>query len=164
MAKSTPALRPFLAADAPALAAIFRDSVEQLAIDDYDADQLEAWASRADDEDFAARLGGGLTLVATLDGELAGFATLHGRDEIDMLYVAPDCARRGVATVLIDALEKLAAARGAAQLVTGASDTARAFFARRGYEARMRNTTEIAGQWLGNTTMKKQLSSTGKSA
>lgn len=158
------ALRPVLPADAPALAAIFRAAVEELAIEDYDDAQVEAWASRADDEDFAARLGGGLTLVATLDGELAGFATLRGRDEIDMLYVAPDCARRGVATALCDALEKLAAARGAAQLVTEASDTARAFFARRGYEAQMRNTTEIAGQWLGNTTMKKQLSSTGKSA
>ena len=164
MAKSTPALRPMLPSDLPALVVIFRDSIEQLAIDDYDEDQVEAWASRADDADFAERLRDGLTLVATFEGELAGFATLRGRDEIDMLYVSPDCARRRVATTLCDALEKLAAARGAAQLVTEASDTARPFFAQRGYEAQMRNTQEVAGQWLGNTTMKKQLSSTGKSA
>ena len=163
-AAQKPALRPFLPADAPALAAIFRDAVEELAIEDYDAAQIDAWASRADDGEFARRLSGGLTLVASLDGRLAGFATLRGRDEIDMLYVAGDCARRGVATTLCDALETLAAARGAGQIVTDASDTARPFFAQRGYEAQMRNTQEIAGQWLGNTTMKKQLASPGKSA
>lgn len=160
-----PALRPFLPADAPVLAAIFRDSVELVAIEDYDEAQVEAWASLADADDFVARLTGGLTLIASLGGEIAGFATLRGKDEIDLLYVASGAVRRGVATVLCDALEKLAAARGAMSLVTDASDTARPFFAQRGYEPQMRNTQEIAGQWLGNTTMKKHLvPASGKSA
>ena len=47
---SAVALRPYLPADAKRCAEIFRASIEELAADDYDADQREAWASRADDE------------------------------------------------------------------------------------------------------------------
>ena len=58
---SAVALRPFVPADAKRCAEIFRASIEELAAEDYDADQREAWASRADDEEaFGARLAGAL--------------------------------------------------------------------------------------------------------
>ena len=59
--------------------------------------------------------------------------------------------------MLADALEKLAAARGAKELTVEASDTARGFFEHRGYVARTRNTVSLAGEWLANTTMTKPL-------
>lgn len=155
---STPALRPFLPADVPVLAAIFRASIEELAADDYSEEQQAAWAATADDvEAFAARLAGQLTLVATLKGAAVGFASLVGKDHIDMLYVHPAAVRHGVASVLCDALEKLAGARGATQITVDASDTAAAFFARRGYDAWRRNTVILGGEWLGNTSMRKNL-------
>ena len=56
---SAVALRPYVPADAKRCAEIFRSSIEELAAEDYDADQREAWASRADDEEaFGARLAG----------------------------------------------------------------------------------------------------------
>ena len=152
------ALRPFLPADAPLLAEIFRAGVEELTADDYSAAQQDAWTSAADDEEaFAARLAGELTLVATLEGSPAGFASLKGAEQIDMLYVHPAVTGRGVATLLVDALEKLAASRGTAKLTVDASDTARAFFDKRGYVAQRRNTVACADEWLVNTTMEKQL-------
>lgn len=151
-----PSLRPFLPADAPLLAQLFRDSVETLAADDYDEDQLAAWASLADDEEaFAQKLAGGLTIVALLDGAIAGFAALREGRLFDMLYVHPRAARRGVGSALADAIEKLAQARGATEIVVDASDAARDFFATRGYAAFQRNMVELQGEWLGNTTMKK---------
>ena len=45
-----PALRPFLPADTPILAAIFAASVQELTGDDYSEAQQEAWAAVADDE------------------------------------------------------------------------------------------------------------------
>ena len=104
---------------------------------------------------FAARLAAGLTLVATLEGLPAGFAMLKGQDEIDLLYVAPGVVRHGVATTLIDALEKLAAARGAKKLTVKASDVARSFFSARGYDAQSRNTVPLGEEWLGHTVMMK---------
>jgi putative acetyltransferase len=153
-----PGLRPYLPADAALLAAIFRASIEELTGEDYSESQQAAWMAAADDEDsFAARLAGQLTLVATLEGAAIGFGSLKGADRIDMLYVHPAVAGQGVATALCDALEKLAAARGARQLTVEASDTALPFFQARGYAAERRNTVAVAGEWLANTSMRKPL-------
>ncbi len=155
---SAPALRPFLPADTPLLAAIFVASVESLTGDDYSEAQQEAWAAVADDEAaFGKRLASDLTLVATLDGAAVGFASLKGKDHIDLLYVHPAAVGQGVAASLCDALEKLAAARGAKSLTVDASDNAAEFFVKRGYEAQRRNTVSLNGEWLANTTMQKQL-------
>ena len=153
-----PALRPFLAEDTPVLAAIFAASVEELTGDDYSEAQQEAWISAVDDEEkFGKRLASELTLVATLRNSPVGFAALKGADHIDMLYVHPSAVGQGVASMLCDALEKLAGGRGAKSLTVDASDNAEGFFAKRGYFGKQRNTVTINGEWLANTTMQKTL-------
>ena len=155
-----PALRPFLAADTPVLAAIFAASVEQLTGDEYSEAQQEAWASVADDEEkFGKRLASELTLIATLQDSPVGFASLKGADHIDMLYVHPAAAGQGVGSMLCDALEKLAGGRGAKSLKVDVSDNALEFFSKRGYGAKQRNTVTVNGEWLANTTMQKSLPS-----
>ena len=71
------------------------------------------------------------------------------------------CIRRvagqGVGAMLIDALEKLAGARGAGKLSVDASDSARGFFEKRGYIAQQRNSVMTGGEWLANTTLQKPL-------
>jgi len=152
------ALRPMLPTDVPLLAEIFRAAIEELTIDDYSPAQQEAWASAADDEEaFGAKLAAELTLVATFGGAPIGFATLAGNTRIHMLYVHPAASGQGAAAMLCDALEKLAAARGAKELTVDASDAARGFFTKRGYGERTRNTITVAGEWLANTTMIKPL-------
>jgi putative acetyltransferase len=152
------ALRPMLPADIPLLVEIFRASVEEIAVEDYSDSQIEAWLEAADDEAaFGKRLTDQLTLLATMDGAPVGFASLKGADVIDMLYVHPAAAGQGAATMLVQALEKLAAARGAKKLTVEASDTAHDFFSRRGYAAKSRNTVLRGDEWLANTTMEKSL-------
>jgi len=152
------AMRPMLPADVPDLAEIFRASIEELAADDYSEAQQEAWASAADDEEqFGRRLAGELTLVATYGGAAVGFASLADNRRLDMLYVHPAASGRGAGAMLCDALEKLAAARGAKELSVDASDCARGFFEKRGFVARTRNSVALAGEWLANTTMTKAL-------
>src|SRR5262245_8791450 len=91
------AVRPFLTADTPLVAEIFRASVDALTAEDYDKGQRAAWASAADDEqEFGVRLGRQLTLLATVEGSPVGFASLKGTDHIDMLYVHPAMAGQGV--------------------------------------------------------------------
>jgi putative acetyltransferase len=152
------ALRPFLIEDTPLLAEIFRASIEELAADDYTDGQQEAWASAADDEEeFARRLGGQLTLIATMNGSPVGFASLANNETIDLLYVHPAATGQGAGTMLVDALEKLATARGAKRLTTEASDSAQDFFKKRGFVAQQRNSVMRGGEWLANTTMEKVL-------
>jgi putative acetyltransferase len=152
------ALRPMLAEDTPMLAAIFAASIEELTGDDYSEAQQEAWVQAAEDEEaFGKRLAGQLTLIATIQSSPVGFASLKGADHIDMLFVHPSVAGQGVATMLIDALEKLAGARGAKTLTVDASDTAEPLFRKRGYTPKQRNTVSLNGEWLANTTMQKAL-------
>jgi len=162
MARANPtlALRPYLPADASLVVEIFRASIADLTGDDYSARQQEAWASVADDEQaFGERLAGRLTLLGTIDGSPAGFAALEGNERVDMLYVHPAAAGQGIGTMLIGALEKLAAARGATRLTAEVSDSAQDFFRRRGFVARQRNSVMIGDEWLANTTMEKPLGS-----
>jgi putative acetyltransferase len=156
-----PALRPLMPADTPMLAAIFVASIEELTGDDYSEAQQEAWAAVADDEAaFGNKLAGQLTLIATIQSAPVGFASLKSADHIDMLYVHPSVAGQGVASMLVDALEKLGGARGAKTLTVDASDTAEPFFRKRGYVAKQRNTVTLNGEWLANTTMQKTLADT----
>lgn len=160
MARAHPklALRPFLPDDATLLAEIFRTSVMGLTEEDYTEAQQQAWASAADDEAaFGKRLGNQLTLVASLEGSPVGFASLGPGGKIDMLYVHPAATGQGAAAMLIDALEKLAGARGADKLIVDASDTARDFFEKRGYVAQQRNSITVGDEWLANTTLHKPL-------
>jgi len=153
-----PALRPYLPADAPMLAAIFAAAIQELTGDDYGEAQQEAWAAAADDEEaFGKKLAGGLTLIATVQNAPVGFASLRGPDHIEMLYVHPSVVGQGVGAMLCDALEKLAGARGAKSLTADVSDNAQEFFQKRGYVAKQRNTVTINGEWLANTTMQKTL-------
>ena len=153
-----PALRPFLPADTPVLAAIFVAAIQELTGDDYGETQQEAWASAADDEaEFGKKLAGELTLIATLQNSPVGFASLKGASHIEMLYVHPGAVGQGVGAMLCDALEKLAGARGAKILTVDVSDNAQDFFLKRGYAAKQRNTVTINGEWLANTTMQKTL-------
>jgi len=153
-----PALRPFLPADVPWLAAIFASAIEELTGDDYNEAQRAAWMAAAEDEDaFGQKLAGQLTLIATLNNSPVGFASLRGKDHIDMLYVHPSVVGQGVASMLVDALEKLAGSRGAKSLTVDASDTAQGFFAKRGYVSKQRNSVAINDEWLANTTMQKTL-------
>jgi putative acetyltransferase len=155
---SAVSLRPYLPADARRCAEIFRSSINELAADDYDEEQREAWASRAEDEQaFGARLAEALTLLAMIDGAIAGFASLKGADQVDMLFVDPKFARQGAGATLVEALTKLAQARGAMRLTVDASDTARPLFERQGFTAQKRNLVRVGDQWLANTTMTKTL-------
>lgn len=159
MARAKPqfALRPFLPQDTPLLAEIFRASIEQLTEDDYTPAQQDAWASEAEDlEAFAERLGKHLALIATMDGSPVGFITLDAPTNIGLFYVHPAVAGHGAGRMLYDAVEKISASRGTPHLMVDASDTARDFFAHRGFTPEQRNTVSVGNEWLSNTTMKKQ--------
>lgn len=151
-------LRPFLPADTVPLQDLYAQAIEELTADDYDEDQRLAWIARcADPVDFAKRLLDNVTLVVERDDELLGFGSLKANKEIDMLYVHPFAAGEGVATALLDALEKLATARGTTALTADVSDTAHDVFLSRGYQPVRRNNIPVDDVWLTSTTMSKTL-------
>jgi putative acetyltransferase len=147
-------LRPYLPADREMLAILMQASIEELAVDDYTQDQREAWAAFAESEGFAKRLATGLTLIALDDEqEIVGFAVLTENRAVTHIHVHPDLIGNGIGRTLLDALAKLAAARGAEALVADVTDNAKAFFAKLGYVEKARSTVPHGDEWLGATTM-----------
>src|SRR5262249_61416175 len=81
-AKPKLTMRPFLPADTPLIADIFRASVEELTADDYNDAQREAWASGADDEEeLGERLGKQLTILGLIGGSPGRFLSPQGTHE-----------------------------------------------------------------------------------
>ena len=108
-------------------------------------------------------MAGWLTILVEAEGEILGFAALRDDPKvrenriIEMLYVSPDHAGQGIGKALLDVMELLARQRGAETATVDASETAREFFAKFGYEMQARNTVMRGDEWLVNTTMKKTL-------
>ena len=149
-------LRPYREGDCPALAALFTDTVHTVNAAHYTPAQLDAWApaSGPDLQDWAERFQNHITLVAEVEGRLAGFADLDpAQGYLDRLYVSSRFQRQGVASALCDALEQAAAVR---PIVTHASRTARPFFEQRGYRTVQARQVQRRGVSLENFLMEKR--------
>jgi ribosomal protein S18 acetylase RimI-like enzyme len=110
-------------------------------------------------------------LVAEVDGEVAGYVAVTAKGPFAesahvfalwSLVVSVDVRRRGVATALLEAAERAAAARGATKLslhVLGTNDAALRLYERHGYlvEGRHRDEFLIDGAAVDDLTLAKWL-------
>lgn len=151
-------IRAYRPEDAPALLAVFRDSVRRSAHHDYSAEQLAAWApDQMDDSAWAARRASRPTWVAEVEGKPVGFTDLEADGHLDMLYVAADYQGRGLASALLDAVLSAAKEQGLERVFTEASLTAKPFFERRGFRVLQEQTVQRLGQTLVNFRMERKM-------
>ena len=147
-------LRRYRTEDLPALSRLFGETVRRVNIRDYTPAQVEAWAAGEADlltrDDWFRRL---YTLVAEIDGQIAGYGNVDDTGYLDHLFVRWDCQGRGVATALCDALE---AAIPCKIYTTHASITARPFFEARGYAVVQEQQVKRHGVLLTNYIMQKR--------
>ena len=146
-------LRPYRSEDCGEMAELFYETVHSVNAADYAPEQLDAWASgEVDLSAWDASFRAHHTLVAEMEGQMAGFADMDGGGYLDRLYVHRDFQGQGIATALCDALE---AACPCARYTTHASITARPFFLARGYRVVRVQQVERRGVKLTNFVMEK---------
>ena len=129
-------IRPYRSGDAPALLALFRDTIRRVNSRDYDADQIAAWASDdIDTEVWFSRFTrpGRFVVVAEEAGHPIGFAELEPDGHLDRFYVSADFQRRGVGRTLMSDLLAEARRLGLSRLFVEVSITARPFFEAQGF-------------------------------
>ena len=130
-------VRPAVAGDAAALAGVAQRAITITAAARYDADQLALWASPFTPESLAPVVESTSVFVVDHGGEIAGFANLlvadTGRAEVDLLYVDPAFAGRGVARLAVGAVEAEARRRGVTTLFADASLLAAPVFEHLGF-------------------------------
>ena len=154
-------VRPYKPEDAPALVALFHAAVHQIARLYYSQAQVDAWAPAVPDVGtFRKRAADGRTLLVAVDEEDAplAYGDLEEDGHIDHLFCRPDAAGTGVTAALYAALEDAARARGIDLVYVEASEPARRFFERRGFDMIGRRDFEIAGVAIHNFEMEKRLS------
>ena len=151
-------LRRYCTEDLPALSRLFGETVRRVNIRDYTLAQAEAWAAGEADlltrDDWFRRL---YTLVAEIDGQIAGYGNVDGTGYLDHLFVRWDCQGRGVATALCDALEEHCRDLGLTAVTVHASKTALPFFLHRDYRVEREQQVPVRGQVLANCAMHKEL-------
>ena len=128
--------RDYRPTDAPALAAVYRAAICETAASAYSAEQCAGWAASADDATaWAQRLQDNWVRVAVdEDEEIIGFGGILMPGHIDLLFTAPDANRQGVASLILEDLLELAAAMGAKQITTDASNISKPFFEKHGFK------------------------------
>lgn len=89
--------------------------------------------------------------------ELAGFVAYSERGHIDLLYVVPARARRGVASRLYAQVEAALRQAGVPWVYTEASAIARPFFERQGFRVVEEQHVERHGIFLRRYAMQKHL-------
>lgn len=146
-------LRLYREEDAAVLAQLFYETVHTINALDYTPQQLDAWAPVQ--RDLAAwhhSLASHVTLVALIDETIVGFGDMDAQGYLDRLYVHKAFQRRGIATAIVDELER---AVSVPTYTVQASVTAMPFFARRGYQVVRVQQVSRNGVTLKNFWMEK---------
>lgn len=139
---------------------LFLDTITSVNTKDYNKDQIRIWSSGYNDlKQWNKKLKEQFFLIAEIDGDIAGFASLAIDGYLDFLYVHKDHQRKGVATTLLKGLEEKADQEGLKLIASDVSITARPFFEQHGFKVTQEQRRKYEGVEILNYKMVKDRSS-----
>ena len=158
----TPSIRPAVAADAEAAAAVICASITALCEADHhgDAAVLARWCGANTPEALAGRIAEGRVFVAAHLAEVVAVGAIElagleaGQGKISANYVAPGWRFRGLSRAMLARLEAELAARGCREGVLTATATAIRFYLARGWWL---DGPARQGRWIVGQPMRKAL-------
>jgi len=159
----TVSVRAMRAEDAQAFLEVHRAAIREIAVADYPAAVIEAWAPlpilQEDVEQFLLNRDGEFRLVAEIEGKIVGLgAVVPQNSELRACYVAPRAIRSGVGTVIVQEIERIAREHRLTFLELDSSLTAEPFYLSLGYVALDRITHQLnSGQQMASVKMRKDL-------
>lgn len=145
-------IRPYQDEDFQSLCAIFIAAIKEVASQHYSPHQIAAWA-QVDEVRWQNKLANSQVLVAVMNNRPVGFLAAQ-ENYIDLLFVAPEFTRQGIARSLLMELFKL---RPDGVFSVDASITARPLFERLGFAVIQKQNVESRGVTFINYHMVRQL-------
>lgn len=151
-------IRPLAPDDYSAVGRIFFCAVHEGTRTAYSYQQRLAWGGEAIDLDcWKARVATLSGFVAEADGEPIGFITIDQTGYVDLAFVLPSAAGKGVGRTLLNEAEQWAMSNGATRLTAEASLVAHPFFVNRGWLVVEEEHVERKGVVLKRYKMQKDL-------
>jgi putative acetyltransferase len=137
-------------------------AVRGLATHSYPQEVIDGWAARSTDEHvhaFLANRDHEIRLIAEIDGQPIGLGALVlTTSELRACYVVPEAARRGVGSVLVREIERLARHHGLSALELEGSLNAEPFYAALGYAVVERHEIVLrSGARMAAVRMRKEI-------
>ncbi|MDM5155910.1 GNAT family N-acetyltransferase [Bacillus sp. DX1.1] len=135
---------------------LFYDTVHTINAKDYNQKQLDAWAPKGlDRTKWLNSLEKNICYVAEFEGKIISFGDYNDEAYIDRLFTHKNYQGWGVASQILQMLEKEATQLEQQEIYTEASITARPFFEKKGYMCIEEQNKKHNGQIFINYIMKK---------
>lgn len=137
---------------------LYTETIQSVCKNDYDPKQIEVWISGVQNtERWLDVIQTQFVLLAIIATKTVGFGTLKNGNYIDFFYIHKDYQKQGIAHKLLTELE-LEAKRQHSKIITSdISITARPFFEKNGFTAKVKQRNVRLGVELINYKMEKEL-------
>ncbi len=140
--------------------ALYQGTVRNVNVKDYSPEQIDVWAGGANNpQGWESAIDKQYFVLAEIGGELAGFSSIAEDGYLDFMYVDKDFQRCGVASELLNEIEKKAVGQNNAEIYSHVSKTAKGFFEKVGYEHIKDLNDPYKGVMFINALMVKKLTS-----
>lgn len=147
-------VRRFRRGDEKELWELFYNTIHNVNIQDYDKDQIAAWAPDDLDINIAIQKFREIDpFVVIKDGKIIGYADIQSDGYIDHFYCHHEFQGQGVGSTLFAALEKEARESGILEMYSNVSITARPFFEAMGFSVEKEQILQMRDQKLKNYRM-----------
>ena len=145
-------------ADIDEIAGLYKDTIDRINSRDYSKEQIEAWSSTYNNAPgWIRRIEEQRFYVAILDDKIVGFASIDTSGYLDLLYIHKDYQAIGIASKLLNCVEKAAKEMGFAEITVQSSITAKPFFLKKGFVITGEHNKLINGVPFINSMMKKRI-------
>ena len=150
--------RIYRSEDCKEIIELFYNTVHSVNTKDYNQGQLDVWAPKdIDISQWDKSLSEHYSVVIEEDKVIIGFGDLDTKGYLDRLFIHKDYQGVGIATMIINEIEKYAKENKIEIITTHSSITAKPFFEKQGYKVVKEQLVERKGQYLTNFIMEKSL-------
>ena len=152
-------IHPLTELDILEMRELFRTTVLTVNSKDYTKEEVEDWTSCGDSVAHWKNLLAKNDYVGAIDGQgkIIGFSSMNAEGYLHSMFVHKDQQGKGVATLLLSEVEKIARKYDVHKINVEASITARPFFEKHGYKVVKEQKAKANRLWLTNYVMEKAL-------
>ena len=154
-------IRAALESDAVELKNLFQNTVLAINRRDYSQAEVEDWASCGDDLSKIGKMIETHYFIVAVNqqSQLVGFSSITPQGYLHSMFVHKDFQGKGIATMLLEEIERYAITSGIMRITSEVSLTARPFFEKKGYvveeeQKRKANQLSLTNFWMAKGVAK----------